>query len=432
MSIKKIAAVAAAATMALGVCTGVPMGTENVSPLAVTAEAAESDFVIKTDENGYKYVAEYKGKGGDVVIPDKVDYIGNSAFAGNMDIKSVTFPKSCDLVDDNAFKECLSLEKVVFKGDGGIGNNAFEFCINLKSVTVNGGMAYPIYYGAFWGCQNLKTVKIAEDKVTGDGFYIGGCAFRDCFSLTSINIPSECTEIYGCAFLNCFSLEELTIPAKTKINTDNGGEAHFGYVTLYKTKDNYVDHAYGEDVKPEVFVADGKKSGYFDQYKIASDLTYSEYGDYCYVIGENANIYLGVKKYTPKQLTVTVTKGSPAEEWAKANKVKYVYAKNSSDSGDSGNSGKAAAPSNIKSSKTNNSVTLSWDAVEGADMYRVYKYNEKTGKYEKYKDVKSTKCTVTGLKANTKYKFKITAYDKVNGKYVKGGSSKPVSVTTKK
>lgn len=93
---------------------------------------------------------------------------------------------------------------------------------------------------------------------------------------------------------------------------------------------------------------------------------------------------------------------------------------------------KLPAPANFKAKKTSSSVTLSWDAVEGADMYRVYKYNEKTGKYEKYKDVKSTKCTVTGLKANTKYKFKITAYDKVNGKYVKGESSKPVSVTTKK
>lgn len=40
-------------------------------------------------------------------------------------------------------------------------------------------------------------------------------------------------------------------------------------------------------------------------------------------------------------------------------------------------------------------------------MYRVYKYNDKTGKYEKYKDVTSAKCTVSGLSANTKYKFKM-------------------------
>ncbi len=96
-------------------------------------------------------------------------------------------------------------------------------------------------------------------------------------------------------------------------------------------------------------------------------------------------------------------------------------------------SSKTAAPSNFKASKTKNSVTLKWDAADGADMYRVYKYNDKTGKYEKYKDVTSAKCTVSGLSANTKYKFKVVSYSKnKDGKYVKGESSKAVSVTTKK
>lgn len=93
---------------------------------------------------------------------------------------------------------------------------------------------------------------------------------------------------------------------------------------------------------------------------------------------------------------------------------------------------KAEVPANFKTKKTNNSITLSWDKADGADMYRVYKYNDKTGKYEKYKDVKSAKCTVSGLKAGTKYKFKVVSYAKnANGKYVKGKSSKTVSVTTK-
>lgn len=105
-----------------------------------------------------------------------------------------------------------------------------------------------------------------------------------------------------------------------------------------------------------------------------------------------------------------------------------------SDSAESGSSsgGSSAALSDVKTSSTKNSVTLTWDKASGADMYRVYKYNDKTGKYEKYKDVKSAKCTVSGLKAGTKYKFKVAAYSKnSDGKYVKGESSKAVSVTTK-
>ena len=94
---------------------------------------------------------------------------------------------------------------------------------------------------------------------------------------------------------------------------------------------------------------------------------------------------------------------------------------------------KVSAPKNFKAKKTSSSVTLSWDAADGADMYRVYKYNPETKKYEKYKDVKNAKCTIKGLDANTKYKFKVVSYDKnKDGKYVKGESSKAVSVTTKK
>lgn len=46
-----------------------------------------------------------------------------------------------------------------------------------------------------------------------------------------------------------------------------------------------------------------------------------------YFDGSKSYELVNCKKYTPKQLTLTVTKGSPAEKWAKANKVKYVYAK---------------------------------------------------------------------------------------------------------
>lgn len=423
MKFKKIAAVAAAAIMAAGVCTGVSIGTENISSLAITAEAANSDFVIKTDKDGDKYVAEYKGKGGDIKIPSEASYVTTEVFNCNGSITNVTFPENCTMIDGGSFAECVNLKKVVFEGDAAIGVSAFEFCINLESVTVKGSIWAGIYESAFWGCQNLKTVKISKNT---EEFFIGGNAFRDCFSLKTINIPSKCTDIYGCAFFNCFSLEKLTIPAKTNIVSDDKNECNLGYVRLFKTKDDFSDNAFGDKVDAMIFVADGKTSGYFDKYKNADALAADEYDDFFYTMGNSGEIYLGAKKYTPKKLTLTVTKGSSAEKWAKANKVKYTYASSSS------SSGSTAAPANIKASKTNNSVTLTWDAVDGADMYRVYKYNDKTQKYEKYKDVKSAKCTISGLSANTKYKFKVTAYDKVDGKYVKGESSKAVSVTTKK
>lgn len=427
MNIKKITAFAAAMVIAAGVCAGVPVGTENASLLAVTAEAASSDFVIETNDDGYKYVAEYKGKGGNVKIPDGVDCIIGDAFAGNADIKSVTFPKSCDWVGEEAFMECTGLETVVFEGDGGFGASSFEWCISLKSVTVKGGMAYPIYKRAFYGCQSLKTVKITEDKAAANEFVIGGSAFRDCFSLTSINIPSRCDYIYGCAFLNCFSLTKLTIPGRTVVYDGDGGY-NFGYAAVFKTEDGFEEAKFGGSVQPEIFVADGKKSGYYDKYSVLDNahISSDEHLKDYFTTGYYYGICLGAKKYTPKQLTVTVTKGSDAEKWAKANGIKYTYASGSS-------SEKAAAPANLKAaSKTDSSVTLTWDKASGADFYRVYKYNEKTKKYEKYKDVTAAKCTVSKLSANTKYKFKVVSYSKNGDKSVQGESSKVISVTTKK
>lgn len=316
MNMKKIIAIAAAAIMAAGVCIGLPTGTENTPALAITAEAADSDFVIKTDDDGDKYVAGYKGKGGDVVIPDGIVWIGEKAFFGNDKITSVTIPKSCyNFISSYAFAQCINLKKVVIEGDIGIGKGAFECCINLESVTVKGSIHDAIYSRAFYRCEKLKTMKIKGNEYD---FAIGRSAFEDCFSLTSINIPSKCTEIYGGAFLNCFNLTKLTIPAKTKINSGNDGKYHFGYVSVE-----------GE-VGQFIFVADGKKFGYIR--RLYSKKEADKKGiTYTAVKGSDILVQGTLDEIDPpKQLTLTVTKGSPAEKWAKENGVKYVYAKSSS------------------------------------------------------------------------------------------------------
>lgn len=93
---------------------------------------------------------------------------------------------------------------------------------------------------------------------------------------------------------------------------------------------------------------------------------------------------------------------------------------------------KLPAPKNITASRTADAITLKWDAVEGADRYRVYMLNENTGKYEKYKNVSKTSCKVTGLSAKTKYKFKIAALVEKNGKYSVQTKTPAINVTTKK
>ncbi len=93
-------------------------------------------------------------------------------------------------------------------------------------------------------------------------------------------------------------------------------------------------------------------------------------------------------------------------------------------------SSKLAAPTGIKTSVSENQIKLSWNKVSGADAYIIYKYNSSTKKYEQYKSVFGTNCTVTGLTAGTKYNFKVAALVKVNGKYIAQTESNVVSATT--
>ena len=71
--------------------------------------------------------------------------------------------------------------------------------------------------------------------------------------------------------------------------------------------------------------------------------------------------------------------------------------------------------SKISASQTTTAITLKWNKVTGADGYRVYKYNSKTKKYEKYKDVTKTTLKISKLKAGTAYKYKVRAYTKDDG-----------------
>ena len=77
---------------------------------------------------------------------------------------------------------------------------------------------------------------------------------------------------------------------------------------------------------------------------------------------------------------------------------------------------KLPAPEGLTATVSGTSVRLTWDETEGADAYRVYMYNKDTGKYEKYKDTKNTAVKLKEL-GDGKYKFRVAALVKKNGKY---------------
>lgn len=443
--------------IAAGAFAFVPAVNNSGADFAVSVSAAGTSGLQINDAGG---VYGYTGKSADVVIPSTVTYIEKEAFYKNQTIKTVTIEGDLWGINKDAFYDCDSLETVTIKGDlksydgnGGIQDYAFRFCNKLKevkftkknasvdqigsnafclcsslkkinipsgtacikseafdgctaleTVTFNGDVKDDEGYGgiydeAFAGCTALKEVKFEKSNAVVD--YIGAYAFSRCYALKKINIPTGTDCIYDCAFLNCENLTSVTIPKNTKLE----GEYIFGYCSGIKTEKEALAAENGSYYDVFTTVADGKTS--------------------VYSIDDVFTIFVDSTKITQKKITLTVTKGSSAEKWAKANKIAYKYPEAAA------SSDKLAAPENVKSAaKTSDSITLKWDAVSGADAYAVYVYNASTKKYEKYKTVSSAKCKVTGLKKGTKYKFVVKSLKKSGNKYVSGSTSKAVAIST--
>ena len=92
------------------------------------------------------------------------------------------------------------------RGTTSIGNAAFRNCYSLTRINIPDGVT-SIESSAFYNCYSLTRINI-PDSVTG----IENAAFRYCYSLTQINIPDSVTIIENYAFYNCNSLTRINIP----------------------------------------------------------------------------------------------------------------------------------------------------------------------------------------------------------------------------
>ena len=72
---------------------------------------------------------------------------------------------------------------------------------------------------------------------------------------------------------------------------------------------------------------------------------------------------------------------------------------------------------------TDDSVTLYWNKAKGATGYRVYIYSKKDDKFKLYKRTSRTTMTISDLKKDTRYTFKIMSYKRINNSTALGDYS---------
>lgn len=114
-----------------------------------------SDFQIK---NGR--LVKYKGSGGDVVIPEGVTVIGETAFAECDGLQSVVIANSVTCIEQHAFGICRELLSVTIpEGVTTIRGNAFGACPKLQGVILPQSLT-TLGNGAFSGCWALKEITI--------------------------------------------------------------------------------------------------------------------------------------------------------------------------------------------------------------------------------------------------------------------------------
>ena len=150
-------------------------------------------------------------------IPNSVTSIGYEAFRGCYALTSITIPNSVTSIGNRAFMECNSLTSVTIPNSvTSIGNHAFYGCSSLTSIKVDAGNNT---YDSRDNCNaiietstNTLIAGCMNTTIPNSVTSIGGCAFGECSSLTSITIPDGVTSIGEDAFNGCSGLTSITIP----------------------------------------------------------------------------------------------------------------------------------------------------------------------------------------------------------------------------
>ena len=191
-----------------------------------------------------------------ITIPESVTSIGYYAFEGCTALKSLTIPNSVTEIRNNAFIDCTSLEYLyipnsvqyteedeyrVYYDDG---YQSIRNCPNLKtlivpadffavggdeenyqhvksdvfpylperleSLTISDGTTHRLAWDFI--SRNYKTLKTIDLATTTD-IAIAEEAFKNCYKLENLALPSQLEYIPYMAIAECVKLQSITIPA---------------------------------------------------------------------------------------------------------------------------------------------------------------------------------------------------------------------------
>lgn len=143
--------------------------------------------------------------------------IGSHAFFGK-GLTSIVLPNSITSIEDDAFSECINLNKINIPNSvTKLGKNAFFNCSSLSHIDIP-NLVSTIGESAFYKCSSLSYIDIPSSVTT-----IGKFAFNRCTKLSSIDVSNDnpsYSSLEGILF-NKDKTELIAYPARKKDITYN-------------------------------------------------------------------------------------------------------------------------------------------------------------------------------------------------------------------
>ena len=360
-----------------------------------------------------------------VVIPDSVTSIGYSSFRGCYSLPSVAIPDSVTSIGDSAFAYCKALTGITLSGSvTSIGSCAFQSCDSLTSVTMQNGVT-DIGDNAFTYCKNLTSVTIPNSVKT-----IGTSAFYNCAGLTRVTIPGSVTRIEQDTFKGCSGLTSVTISAGvTSIESGAFRDcASLTSVTIPGSVTSIEGYAFAYcSALTSLIIHDGTTSIGISAFMNCTSLgsvtiprSVTDIGGYAFGSCRSlADVYYGGTETDWTKITIGNGNGNLTSATLHcAPNAPVVRIGNSASSG---------------------KPMLTWNVVEGATSYRIYRSTSKGSGYSLLGTTTATSYTNTGAKAGTTYYYRVKAcndaglspYSNIVSGKVKSVTPKPAAPVVK-
>ena len=209
------------------------------------------ETVTKIGQSAFYYATGLKS----ITIKGNISEICAYAFSYCSGLKNVIIPETVNTIGNYAFYECSAIESVTIKGNiENAGSGIFSSCSNLERIILSESFQH-VGEDMFYGCDALDGVYITDlaswCSLTFDGYSTLGLLswaknlYLNNELVTDLYIPEGITQINTSVFAGG-SFESVTIPSSVKVIEDSAFNSCDNLIEIYipGTVESIMRHAF--------------------------------------------------------------------------------------------------------------------------------------------------------------------------------------------